>query len=53
MVETVVRHTIYIDEPEPGFLADDEIALPQRVIPVNVEDVEAPEEPENARLGLK
>ena len=34
-------------------LDDDEIALPQKVIGVNVEDVEAPKEPEDARLGLK
>ena len=49
----MARLAIYIDAPEPGFLDDDEIALLQRVIAVNVEDVEAPEEPENARLGLK
>ena len=53
MVETVARLAIYIDAPEPGFLDDDKIALPQRVIAVNIEDVEAPEEPEDARLGLK
>ena len=38
---------------KPGFLDDDEIALPQRVIAVNVEDVEVPKEPEDARLGLE
>ena len=32
-------------------LDDDEVALSKRVIAVNVEDVEAPKEPEDARLG--
>ena len=52
-VETMARRTICTGAPEPGFLDDDEIALPQKVIGVNVEDVEAPKEPEDARLGLK
>ena len=49
----MARRTICTGAPEPGFLDDDEIALPQKVIGVNVEDVEAPKEPEDARLGLK
>ena len=51
MVEITARHTICVGAPEPGFLDDDKIALLQRVIAVNIDEVEAPKEPEDARLG--
>lgn len=49
MVEPTARRTICIGAPEPGFLDDEEIALPHRVMAVNA-DVEAPKV--DARLGL-
>ena len=51
MVEAKARRTIYIGAPEPEFLDDIEVALPQRVKTVNFEDVEAPKEPEDPLLG--